>query len=169
MELVVLVNEADQQIGLMEKLEAHQKGLLHRAFSVFLFNKKGEMLLQKRANTKYHSPNLWTNAVCSHPRNGESYKNGAMRRLNEELGISTEIEEKFHFIYKADVGQNLWEHELDYVFVGIYDGIFNLNPNEVSETRYISLIDLQKEMLSNPDNFTEWFKIILNKYLEFLK
>ena len=169
MELVVLVNEADQQIGLMEKLEAHQKGLLHRAFSVFLFNKKGEMLLQKRANTKYHSPNLWTNAVCSHPRNGESYKNGAMRRLNEELGISTEIEEKFHFIYKADVGQNLWEHELDYVFVGIYEGIFNLNPNEVSETRYISLIDLQKEMLSNPDNFTEWFKIILNKYLEFLK
>lgn len=169
MELVVLVNEADQQIGLMEKLEAHQKGLLHRAFSVFLFNKKGEMLLQKRANTKYHSPNLWTNAVCSHPRNGESYKNGALRRLNEELGISTEIEEKFHFIYKADVGQNLWEHELDYVFVGIYEGIFNLNPNEVSETRYISLIDLQKEMLSNPDNFTEWFKIILNKYLEFLK
>lgn len=169
MELVVLVNEADQQIGLMEKLEAHQKGLLHRAFSVFLFNKKGEMLLQKRANTKYHSPNLWTNAVCSHPRNGESYKNGAMRRLNEELGISTEIEEKFHFIYKADVGQNLWEHELDYVFVGIYDGIFKLNPNEVSETRYISLIDLQKEILSNPDNFTEWFKIILNKYLEFLK
>lgn len=169
MELVVLVNEADQQIGLMEKLEAHQKGLLHRAFSVFLFNKKGEMLLQKRANTKYHSPNLWTNAVCSHPRNGESYKNGALRRLNEELGISTEIEEKFHFIYKADVGQNLWEHELDYVFVGIYEGIFNLNPNEVSETRYVSLVDLQKEMLSNPDNFTEWFKIILNKYLEFLK
>ena len=169
MELVVLVNEADQQIGLMEKLEAHQKGLLHRAFSVFLFNKKGEMLLRKRANTKYHSPNLWTNAVCSHPRNGESYKNGAMRRLNEELGISTEIEEKFHFIYKADVGQNLWEHELDYVFVGIYEGIFNLNPNEVSETRYISLVDLQKEILSNPDNFTEWFKIILNKYLEFLK
>ncbi len=169
MELVVLVNEADQQIGLMEKLEAHQKGLLHRAFSVFLFNKKGEMLLQKRANTKYHSPNLWTNAVCSHPRNRESYKNGALRRLNEELGISTEIEEKFHFIYKADVGQNLWEHELDYVFVGIYDGIFNLNPNEVSETRYISLVDLQKEILSNPDNFTEWFKIILNKYLEFLK
>ena len=169
MELVVLVNEADQQIGLMEKLEAHQKGLLHRAFSVFLFNKKGEMILQKRANTKYHSPNLWTNAVCSHPRNGESYKNGALRRLNEELGISTEIEEKFHFIYKADVGQNLWEHELDYVFVGIYEGIFNLNPNEVSETRYISLVDLQKEILSNPDNFTEWFKIILNKYLEFLK
>ena len=169
MELVVLVNEADQPIGLMEKLEAHQKGLLHRAFSVFLFNKKGEMLLQKRANTKYHSPNLWTNAVCSHPRNGESYKNGALRRLNEELGISTEIEEKFHFIYKADVGQNLWEHELDYVFVGIYEGIFNLNPNEVSETRYISLVDLQKEILSNPDNFTEWFKIILNKYLEFLK
>ncbi len=169
MELVVLVNEADQQIGLMEKLEAHQKGLLHRAFSVFLFNKKGEMLLQKRANTKYHSPNLWTNAVCSHPRNGESYKNGALRRLNEELGISTEIEEKFHFIYKTDVGQNLWEHELDYVFVGIYEGIFNLNPNEVSETRYISLVDLQKEILSNPDNFTEWFKIILNKYLEFLK
>ena len=169
MELVVLVNEADQQIGLMEKLEAHQKGLLHRAFSVFLFNKKGEMLLQKRANTKYHSPNLWTNAVCSHPRNGESYKNGALRRLNEELGISTEIEEKFHFIYKADVGQNLWEHELDYVFVGIHEGIFNLNPNEVSETRYISLVDLQKEILSNPDNFTEWFKIILNKYLEFLK
>lgn len=163
-EFVVLVNEKDEPQGLMEKQEAHQKGWLHRAFSVFLFNEKGEMLLQRRADTKYHSPRLWTNACCSHPRDGETYKEGALRRLKEELGITTEIEEKFHFIYKADVGQGLWEHELDYVFTGKYEGDFQLNPDEVSEIRYISLEDLEKEMIENPENFTEWFKIILKEY-----
>ena len=167
-ELVVLINEKDEVQGLMNKLEAHENGLLHRAFSVFLFNKKGEMLLQKRASSKYHSPNQWTNAVCSHPRDEESYKNAALRRLNEELGITTDITEKFHFIYKADVGGNLWEHELDHVFIGEYEGDFQLNQDEVSEVRYITMEELNSEVSSNPENFTEWFKIILKEYQQHL-
>ena len=167
-ELVVLINEKDEVQGLMNKLEAHENGLLHRAFSVVLFNKKGEMLLQKRASSKYHSPNQWTNAVCSHPRDEESYKNAALRRLNEELGITTDITEKFHFIYKADVGGNLWEHELDHVFIGEYEGDFQLNQDEVSEVRYISMEELNSEVSSNPENFTEWFKIILKEYQQHL-
>ena len=167
-ELVVLINENDEVLGLMDKLEAHENGLLHRAFSVFLFNQAGEMLLQRRAAGKYHSPNQWTNAVCSHPRDGESYKEAALRRLSEELGIDTQIEEKFFFIYKADVGGNLWEHELDHVFTGLYEGDFNLNQEEVSEVRYISIENLEKEISENPENFTEWFKIILKEYQQHL-
>ncbi|AQY23023.1 isopentenyl-diphosphate Delta-isomerase [Riemerella anatipestifer] len=163
-EQVVLVNPKDEVLGVMEKLQAHRGGFLHRAFSVFLFNTKGEMLLQRRAGVKYHSPRLWTNAVCSHPRLGESYKAGAQRRLIEELGIDADISEKFSFIYKAEVGDNLWEHELDYVFTGIYEGDFNLNPEEVSEVRYISMEALDKELETNPEQFTEWFKIILKEY-----
>lgn len=168
MEEVVLINPEDEVLGSMEKMQAHENGLLHRAFSVFLFNEKGEMLLQKRAATKYHSPNQWTNAVCSHPRINETYEAGAKRRLAEELGIVVDIEEKFHFIYKAKVGENLWEHELDHVFTGLYSGKFNLNPEEVSEVRFILMEDLEAEMLSNPEYFTEWFKIILKEYKEHL-
>lgn len=163
-EYVVLVNSEDEIIGLMEKQQAHINGLLHRAFSVFLFNHKGEMLLQKRASKKYHSPNQWTNAVCSHPRENETYLEGAQRRLKEELGIETELSEKFNFIYKADVGNGLWEHELDHVFTGIYNSDFNLNPDEVEEVRYVSVADLDQEITQNPENFTEWFKIILEEY-----
>ena len=163
-EQVVLVSENDEILGFMEKQQAHINGILHRAFSVFLFNKNGEMLLQKRAASKYHSPNQWTNSVCSHPRSGETYLEGAKRRLKEELGIETNLEEKFHFIYKANVGDNLWEHELDHVFIGNYEGEFHLNPQEVSEVRYISSENLEKELSENPENFTEWFKIILDEY-----
>ena len=163
-ENVVLVSENDEVLGLMEKMQAHQNGILHRAFSVFLFNANGEMLLQKRAAGKYHSPNQWTNACCSHPKSGETYLDGAKRRVFEELGIETNLEERFHFIYKADVGQNLWEHELDHVFTGNFEGEFHLNPEEVSEVRYISMDNLEKEMKNNPENFTEWFKIILEEY-----
>ena len=163
-EKVVLVTENDEVLGLMEKQQAHINGLLHRAFSVFLFNSKGEMLLQKRAAEKYHSPNQWTNACCSHPRANETYKEAAKRRLKEELGIDTEILEKFYFIYKADVGGNLWEHELDHVFVGNYEGDFQLNSEEVAEVRYISMENLDQEMKQNPEHFTEWFKIILEEY-----
>lgn len=163
-EKVVLVNEKDEILGLMEKLQAHENGILHRAFSVFLFNSKGEMLLQKRAAQKYHSPNQWTNACCSHPRINETYAEAAKRRLNEELGINCEISEKFHFIYKADVGQNLWEHELDHVFTGFYEGNFNLDLEEVSEVKYVSMEELDQEMKQNPEYFTEWFKIILEEY-----
>lgn len=163
-ELVVLVNTEDNILGLMEKQQAHVNGLLHRAFSIFLFNEKGEMLLQKRAEKKYHSPGQWTNAVCSHPRNGETYLEGANRRLKEELGIETELTEKFHFIYKADVGGGLWEHELDHVFTGNYDAEFHLNKDEVEEVRFVSPEDLDREIAENPENFTEWFKIILEEY-----
>ncbi len=168
-EHVVIVSEQDEVLGLMEKMQAHENGILHRAFSVFLFNDKCEMMLQKRASGKYHSPNQWTNAVCSHPRDGESYKDGAIRRLKEELGIETELTEKFHFIYKADVGQNLWEHELDYVFTGVFNGQVDLNTDEVSEIRYISMQDLDDEMKEAPQNFTEWFKIILAEYKHHLQ
>lgn len=163
-EQVVLVSENDEVLGLMEKMQAHECGLLHRAFSVFLFNSKGEMLLQRRAQDKYHSPNQWTNACCSHPKADETYLQAAQRRLMEELGIETELTPKFHFIYKADVGQDLWEHELDHVFTGNYEGSFQLNPEEVSEIRYISMQELDNEMKANPENFTEWFKIILEEY-----
>lgn len=163
-EKVVLINEKDEVLGLMNKLEAHQKGLLHRAFSVFLFDKKGNMLLQKRASCKYHSPNQWTNACCSHPKENESYEMAAHRRLKEELGISCNLEKKFDFIYKADVGNGLWEHELDTVFIGNFEGNFTLNPDEVSEIRYISWEDLDREINDAPENFTEWFKIILKEY-----
>ncbi|MGS0747166.1 isopentenyl-diphosphate Delta-isomerase [Halpernia sp. GG3] len=167
-ELVVLVTPEDQIIGQMEKMKAHQTGLLHRAFSVFLFNEKGEMLLQKRALEKYHSPEQWTNAVCSHPKLNESYHEAASRRIKEELGIDAVLKEKFYFIYKAEVGQNLWEHELDHVFVGKFDGEFNLNKDEVSEIRYITMQDLEVEMRDKAENFTEWFKIILKEYKEHL-
>lgn len=167
-EKVVLITPDDEVVGLMGKMDAHVNGILHRAFSVFLFDKEGRMLLQKRSSNKYHSPNQWTNACCSHPRSGETYLESAQRRLQEELGISCELSEKFYFIYKADVGEGLWEHELDRVFVGNYDGEFQLNPEEVSEVRYISLEDLEKEMLEKPENFTEWFKIILKEYKEHL-
>lgn len=163
-EYVVLVNPEDKVLGIMEKQQAHISGLLHRAFSVFLFNDKGEMLLQQRASEKYHSPNQWTNAVCSHPRVNETYEEGAKRRLREELGIETELSEKFNFIYKADVGGGLWEHELDHVFTGIYNEDFHLNENEVQEVRYISMQDLNKEITESPEKFTEWFKIILEEY-----
>ena len=124
-EQVVLVSEKDEILGVMDKMQAHENGILHRAFSVFLFNDKGEMLLQKRAADKYHSPNQWTNAVCSHPRMGETYMEAAQRRLKEELGIETPLTYRFNFLYKADVGQNLWEHELDHVFTGNFEGAFN--------------------------------------------
>ncbi|GAA4162039.1 isopentenyl-diphosphate Delta-isomerase [Chryseobacterium ginsenosidimutans] len=163
-EFVVLVNSQDEVLGLMEKQQAHINGLLHRAFSVFLFNNKGEMLLQKRASEKYHSPLKWTNAVCSHPRIEETYLEGAKRRVREELGIEAEFSEKFDFIYKADVGNGLWEHELDHVFVGNFEGEFHLNKEEVEDVRYITMEDLDKEMIEQPEHFTEWFKIILEEY-----
>ncbi len=167
-EQVVLVSPEDSVLGVMEKLQAHQNGILHRAFSVFLFNDNGEMLLQKRAASKYHSPNQWTNACCSHPRLNETYLQAAKRRVQEELGIEVEIQEKFWFIYKADVGENLWEHELDHVFTGKYNGNFTLNKDEVSEVRYVTMEQLDDEMKENPKHFTPWFKIILKEYKEHL-
>ncbi|NOZ62620.1 MAG: isopentenyl-diphosphate Delta-isomerase [Calditrichaeota bacterium] len=165
---VILVNKSDTPIGTEPKLPAHQKGLLHRAFSVFIFNRDGEMLLQRRAWEKYHSPGLWSNACCSHPRPGEDTAAAAHRRLKEELGFDSEIEEKFHFIYRAEFDNGLIEHELDHVFIGQYDGEITPDPAEVAEIRWINPNVLKQEIAEKPDEFTVWFKIVLERVLEIL-
>lgn len=164
-EQVILVDEFDNDLGSMEKLRAHELGLLHRAFSVFLFDEKGNMLLQKRALGKYHSPGLWTNTCCSHPRPGELTIDAAKRRLIEEMGIVTNIEPAFNFIYKASLDQNLTEHELDYVFVGTYNGIISPNSIEVCDYLYISIDDLNQKLNTNKEEFTVWFKIAYNRVM----
>ena len=163
MEKVILVDKNDRQVGLMEKQEAHIKGLLHRAFSVFIFNTKNELLLQKRANQKYHSGGLWTNTCCSHPRDNESTIDAAYRRLNEEMGMTCDLELKFNFIYKAKLDNNLYEHELDHVFFGFSDTIPKINKKEVCAFDYKTLEFLKKDIIISPNNYTEWFKICLNE------
>jgi isopentenyl-diphosphate delta-isomerase len=159
MQQVILVNEQDEQIGLMEKMEAHEKALLHRAFSVFIFNKEGLMLLQQRAMSKYHSPGLWTNACCSHPLPGEEVKQAAIRRMEEELGFNAPVEKVFHFTYKAAFNNGLTEHEFDHVFAGVYDGPMNLNADEVSAVTYKSMDEIEQDIQTAPHVYTEWFKI----------
>lgn len=163
MEKVILVDKNDRQVGLMEKQEAHIKGLLHRAFSIFIFNTKNELLLQKRANQKYHSGGLWTNTCCSHPRDNESTIDAAYRRLNEEMGMTCDLELKFNFIYKAKLDNNLYEHELDHVFFGFSDTIPKINKKEVCAFDYKTLEFLKKDIIISPNNYTEWFKICLNE------
>ena len=155
--MVILVNEQDEAIGLMEKMEAHEKGLLHRAFSILIFNSKGEMLLQQRALSKYHSPGLWTNACCSHPRNGETILEAANRRLSEEMGMQTELKVLTHFIYKAAFDNGLTEHELDYVVHGLSDENPKINPDEVNAFRWISPQELNQWVQRSPNEFTVWF------------
>jgi isopentenyl-diphosphate delta-isomerase len=167
-EEVVLVNEKDEELGTMEKLEAHQKGALHRAFSIFIFNSKNELLLQKRASSKYHSGGLWTNTCCSHPRPGEDLLTAANRRLQEEMGLSCELTHRFIFIYKAPFSNGLTEHELDHVYTGQTDNLPSINTNEVDEFRYISISELKKNIKDNPQSFTEWFKISIDKVLNHL-
>lgn len=166
MEKVVLVNKKDEEVGTEEKLKAHQKGKLHRAFSVFLFNKKGDFLIQKRAESKYHSPGLWTNTCCSHPKPNEELKKAAQRRLKEEMGISCDLKKKFNFIYKAEMG-NLTEHEFDHVFFGEFNGKPKPNKKEVSDWKRISPVDLRKDIKKNPWKYTPWFKIIIKKLKNF--
>lgn len=159
MQEVILVNEQDEPIGVMEKMEAHEKAVLHRAFSVFLFSKKGDMLLQQRALSKYHSPGLWTNACCSHPAPGESNEEAALRRLGEELGIVTPVKKAFHFTYKAEFDNGLTEHEFDHVFIGVFDAALDLNPDEVASVCYKSMDLVERELEQFPDQYTAWFKI----------
>lgn len=166
MEHVILVDERDNEIGQMEKLTAHESGNLHRALSVFLFNSKGELLLQQRAWSKYHSPGLWTNTCCSHPRPGESSKDAAVRRLQEEMGMSCEIEKAFDFIYRAEFENGLIEHELDHVFIGSTDELPTINPEEVESWRYVSKESLIADIANNPDNYTVWFKICLPRVID---
>lgn len=156
---VVLVDAEDQQIGLMPKLEAHQKGVLHRAFSVFVFNSKGELLLQRRAFGKYHSEGLWSNTCCSHPLPNEATKTAANRRLKEEMGMETDVHFLYSFLYKSDLDKGLIEHELDHVFWGVSDQLPVLNPLEVGDYKYITTEELATDLKNNPDHYTEWLKI----------
>lgn len=169
MENVILVDKDDQNIGLMEKMEAHQKGLLHRAFSVFVFNSKGEMLLQKRAASKYHSPNLWTNTCCSHPRENETTLEAANRRLMEEMGMKCQVKKAFHFIYKVALDQGLFEHELDHVFIGTSDEKPEINKEEVADYTYQTTDYILEQINNHPEHYTEWFKICFNEVLKHYK
>jgi len=168
-ELVILIDKNDNPIGLMEKIEAHEKALLHRAFSVFIFNKKGELMLQQRAAKKYHSPLLWTNTCCSHQRDGETNIEAGKRRLLEEMGFVTELKELFSFIYKAPFDNGLTEHELDHVMIGYYDDEPNLNTDEVERFKWMSLEDVKADIEKRPKKYTAWFKIIFEKSYDKLK
>lgn len=166
MELLVLVDENDQEIGSMEKMEVHQKGLLHRAFSILIFNSKNEILLQQRALDKYHSGGLWTNTCCSHPRINETTLQAANRRLQEEMGFTTELKEEFSFIYRAELDGNMIEHELDHVFFGTFEGDIHFNKEEVNDFKWVSLPDLMNDVEKSPSSYTEWFKILLFEHAD---
>jgi isopentenyl-diphosphate delta-isomerase len=168
-EQVILVNEKDEQIGTMPKLEAHVKGALHRAFSVFVLNDKGELLLQQRAASKYHSPLLWTNTCCSHQRVGESNIEAGKRRLFEEMGFVTELKDVISFIYKAPFSNGLTEHEYDHVLVGSYNDNPDFNKDEVQSFKWMSLEAVKKDMDIQPQIYTEWFKIIFDRFYSHLK
>ncbi len=168
MDQVILVNEQDQQIGVMEKIEAHEKALLHRAFSVFIFNDKGELMLQQRAADKYHSPLLWTNTCCSHQKQGESNIDAGKRRLQEEMGFTTELKEVCSFIYKAPFDNGLTEHEFDHVLIGNYNKEPKLNPDEAHAYKWISLEEVKADMKKSPEQYTAWFLIIFEKFYDFI-
>ena len=168
-EKVVLVDEDDNQIGLMPKMEAHLKGKLHRAFSIIIFNSDRKILLQKRASTKYHTPNLWSNTCCSHQREDEDNIDAGKRRLNEEMGFVTNLYNFSSFIYRVEFSNGLIEHENDHIMLGVFDGTPKPNPNEVDEWKWIDIDILAEDMQINPDHYTAWFMIIMNNYYESLK
>ncbi|AOW08093.1 isopentenyl-diphosphate Delta-isomerase [Flavobacterium gilvum] len=168
-EQVILVNELDEQIGLMPKLEAHERAVLHRAFSVFILNDKNEIMLQQRAHHKYHSPLLWTNTCCSHQRDGETNIQAGSRRLYEEMGLKAELKELFSFIYKAPFDNGLTEHELDHVMIGYYNDEPIINPEEVEAWKWMKIEDVKSDMVLNPEIYTVWFKIIFDEFYHFLE
>lgn len=165
-ENVILVDSNDSPVGEMEKMEAHLKGELHRALSVLVFSSQGEMLLQQRAFSKYHTPGLWSNTCCSHPRPGEVSLEAATRRLGEEMGFTTELTNSFSFIYKAHFENGLTEHEYDHVFFGNFDGVPVPNPDEAHDYKWISPVVLMEDMRSEPGRYTVWFRIIMEKMEE---
>ena len=167
-ENVILVDQDNNQIGTMPKMEAHEKAVLHRAFSVFVMNNKGETMLQLRAAHKYHSPLLWTNTCCSHQRIGETNIQAGKRRLQEEMGFVTELKELFSFIYKAPFDNGLTEHELDHVMMGSYNEEPNINEEEVADWKWMKPQDIKNNILEYPDNYTAWFKIIFEKFYGYL-
>lgn len=167
-EQVILVDENDQETGVMEKMEAHRNAVLHRAVSVFIINRKGEWLLQQRAFGKYHSNGLWTNTCCSHPRPGESSLETAKRRLQEEMGMTAELSELFHFIYKEPLDNELTEHELDHVFIGVSDEQPKINTDEVFSWKYVTYDELKKDINKHPENYTVWFLKIVDRVYQHL-
>ncbi len=168
-EKVILVNQNDEQIGLMNKLEAHEKAVLHRAFSVFILNNNNELMLQQRAHHKYHSPLLWTNTCCSHQRDGETNLEAGSRRLFEEMGFKTDLKELFHFIYKAPFDNGLTEHELDHVMIGNYNYEPNINIDEVENWKWMSIDDVKNDIKVNTELYTIWFKIIFNEFYHYFE
>ncbi|MGK0387248.1 MAG: isopentenyl-diphosphate delta-isomerase [Patiriisocius sp.] len=165
-EHVILVNEKDEQIGLMPKMEAHEKAVLHRAFSVFILNDDNELMLQQRALHKYHSPGLWTNTCCSHQRDGESNIDAGTRRLQEEMGFNAVLKETTSFIYKAPFDNGLTEHELDHIMIGNYNDYPVINEDEVAAWKWMPLEDVKTDIEENPDQYTVWFKIIFQKFYQ---
>lgn len=168
-EEVILVNSADEVLGTMPKMEAHQKAVLHRAFSVFILNHKNQLMLQQRAAHKYHSPLLWTNTCCSHQRLGEGNIEAGKRRLREEMGFETELEALFSFIYTAPFDNGLTEHELDHVLLGYYDDNPDLNPDEVAAWKWMDLEAVSKDIAIKPNDYTAWFKIVFERFYDYLK
>ena len=168
-EQVILVNEKDEPIGLMNKLEAHEKAVLHRAFSVFVLNDKNEVMLQQRAHHKYHSPLLWTNTCCSHQRAGETNLEAGKRRLFEEMGFIAELKELFHFIYKASFDNGLTEHELDHVMIGYSNEEPRINSDEVESWKWMSIEAIKVDMRLNPSVYTVWFRIIFDEFYHYLE
>jgi isopentenyl-diphosphate delta-isomerase len=167
-EKVILVNERDEEIGTMPKMEAHEKALLHRAFSIFILNNKGEIMLQQRAAGKYHSPLLWTNTCCSHQRSGETNLQAGKRRLQEEMGFTADLKELFSFIYKAPFDNGLTEHELDHVMIGYYNQVPRLNSEEVADWKWMLPEDIKNDMVTHPERYTIWFKIIFDKFYGYI-
>lgn len=169
MEEVILVTEGNEPIGTMEKMDAHRKGVLHRAFSIFIFNERNEMLLQQRAKTKYHSSGLWTNACCSHPRPHENTETAALRRLREELGFTTPLTKIFEFQYNAAFDNGLIEHEYDHVFIGTYTGKISPNPDEVQDYCYKKLDEIANTIKTHPHKYTAWFLIAFPKVTSWMQ
>lgn len=167
-ENIIIVDENDVEQGFIEKMEAHENAILHRAFSIFVFNENNEMLLHQRASSKYHSPSLWTNTCCSHPNFGETLEDAVHRRLKQEMGFDCDLKEIFSFLYKAELEYNLVEHEFDHVFIGKFNGDITPNKDEVEDYKWISISDLQKDISEHPENYTIWFKTCVDKVIEFL-
>ncbi|MFT5883973.1 MAG: isopentenyl-diphosphate delta-isomerase [Arcticibacterium sp.] len=160
---IALVNEADEIIGYDEKLKVHLLGLLHRAFSVLIFNRNGEMLIHQRAFGKYHSPGLWTNACCGHPNEGDTMQEAARRRLGEEMGFDCDLEYKFTFKYHAEFDNGLTEHEIDHVFYGEYNDVFVANPEEVADFKWMKVSEIREDIKTDPESYSVWFREILDR------
>ena len=168
MQQLILVDQQDVQTGTMEKMEAHYQGVLHRAFSVFIFNHKGDMLLQQRAANKYHSGGLWTNACCSHPYDGQETLAAAEKRLKEEMGFTVPLKKAFEFVYKASFENGLTEHEYDHVFIGYYDGDIIPAAEEVQDYCFMNAEEIKISIESHPHRYTAWFKIAFPKLQDYL-